>query len=92
MDEFKTIEKNIEVQITEKKSKFIAYMCIVQNKTQAEEIIKEVITKHFSAKHNCYAYIIEEKGSLIKKYSDDKEPARNSGGTNTEYIRNTRIN
>ena len=42
MEKFKTISNDVEAQIVEKKSKFIAQVFYVENIEQAENKIKEV--------------------------------------------------
>ena len=79
MEEFITIEENIQTEITEKKSKFIANLFYVENVEEAEELIKKTKKKYFDAKHNCIAYRVIEKGQIIEKSSDDGEPSGTAG-------------
>lgn len=80
MQEFITIEENIQAQITEKKSKFIANLVYVESAEEAEEQIKLIKKKYFDAKHNCIAYRVIENGKLIERASDDGEPSGTAGG------------
>ena len=53
---FKTIlEKEIQAEIVEKKSRFIANIFYVETVQEAEEKIKQVIKQYFDARHNCFA-------------------------------------
>ena len=79
MEEFITIEENVQTEITEKKSKFIANLFYVENVEEAEELIKKKKKKYFDAKHNCIAYRVIEKGQIIEKSSDDGEPSGTAG-------------
>ena len=79
MNVFKTINKNAVSQIEEKKSKFIANVFYVENTKTAEDILKEVKKKYYDARHNCYAYRINENGILKEKSSDDGEPSGTAG-------------
>ena len=79
MEEFITIEENVQTEITEKKSKFIANLFYVENVEEAEELIKKTKKKYFDAKHNCIAYRVIEKGQIIEKSSDDEEPSGTAG-------------
>ena len=82
MEEFITIEENVQTEITEKKSKFIANLAnlfYVENVEEAEELIKKTKKKYFDAKHNCIAYRVIEKGQIIEKSSDDGEPSGTAG-------------
>lgn len=74
----KIIEKQIEREIVEKKSKFIANIFYIENKEEAEEKIKLIKKKYYDAKHNCYAYRILDNQNIYEKCSDDGEPSRNS--------------
>lgn len=76
---FKTIEKNTIYELTEKKSKFIANLIYIENKLEAENIIKEFKKKYFDAKHHCYAYRVLENNEIYEKLSDDGEPSGTAG-------------
>ncbi len=76
MQEFKTIEGNFTAEIEEKRSKFIANLFYVETVEEAEELIKKTKQKYYDARHNCYAYIIQDN-IITKKSSDDGEPSRN---------------
>ena len=45
MKEFKTIKEHTQVEIVEKKSKFIANLFYIENSKEAEKIIKETKKK-----------------------------------------------
>lgn len=79
MSEFVTIKENVQAEITEKKSKFIANIIKVENKNEAEENILKLKKKYFDAKHNCIAYRIKEDQGVIEKASDDGEPQGTAG-------------
>ena len=79
MHEFKTIKQNSVSEIIEKKSKFIGQAFYVENKLEAEDVIKQIRKKYSDAKHNCYAYAILENNSVITKSNDDGEPASTAG-------------
>lgn len=77
---FKTIsEKEVQAEIIEKKSKFIANMYYVESVEEAEEKIKEIKKKYFDARHNCYAFSIYTKERVIDRFSDDGEPSGTAG-------------
>ena len=78
MDDFVTIKDNVQAELIEKKSKFIANLFYVESVKEAEEIITKIKKKYFDARHNCIAYrIIEE--NLVEKSSDDGEPSGTAG-------------
>ena len=78
LKKFKTIQDNVTIEIEEKRSRFIANIFYVENVEQAENIIKEIKKKYYDARHNCYAYIINDE-QVIKKSSDDGEPSGTAG-------------
>ena len=59
MEKFKTINKNAQAEIIEKKSRFIAHIFYIETIEQAEEYIKQIKKKYHDAKHNVFAYAIE---------------------------------
>ena len=77
---FKTIENSSEVVVIEKKSKFIANIFYVESEKEAEEILNKTRKKYHDARHNCYAYRIKQKDTIIQKQSDDGEPSGTAGG------------
>lgn len=85
MEEFVTIEENVDYTLTEKKSKFIANLIYIQSKEDAENKIKEYKKKYFDARHNCYAYRVLENGTIYEKSSDDRRTVRYGRGTNVKY-------
>ena len=70
------IEKNETCEITEKKSRFIAYLAYVTTEEDAQSFVAQIKKKHYDARHNVYAYILNSGG---KKYSDDGEPSKTAG-------------
>ena len=74
----KKIIKNGQGEYIEKKSKFIAHIFNVESEQQAAAIIAEAKKKYWDARHNCYAYILGDKGE-IQRFSDDGEPSGTAG-------------
>ena len=66
MNKFKTIKRDEITVIEEKRSKFIANIFYVENEEEVENIIKQIKKKYYDARHNCYAYIINEEGNILK--------------------------
>ena len=77
-DVYKTVKKQSQSLLIEKKSKFIAHIFNVESEQQAAAIIAEVKKKYWDARHNCYAYILGNKGE-IQRFSDDGEPSGTAG-------------
>ncbi len=77
MKEYLTVKKISETEFTEKRSRFIGSVFPVTSKENAEQIINEMKSKYWDAKHNVYAYILREGNA--KKFSDDGEPQGTAG-------------
>ena len=73
---FNTIIEKTSAEIVEKKSKFICNVFHVESIDEAEKYICEIKKKYHDARHNCYAYSIENE---ITKSSDDGEPSGTAG-------------
>lgn len=62
-------------EITEKKSRFIAYYYEISSEDEAKLILNKLKEEHKKAKHIPYAY----KTSFSARKSDDKEPVNTAG-------------
>lgn len=91
MEKFYTIKQNIETEIVEKKSKFIATLKKVSSKKEAEEKIQEIKKKYFDARHNCIAYRIVEDGQIVERFSDDGEPSGTAGAPMLNILRKNNL-
>lgn len=80
MENFLTINENIESEITVKKSKFICNLIKIETQEEVEEQIKKIKKKYHDARHNCVAYRIQENDTIVEKASDDGEPSGTAGG------------
>jgi uncharacterized YigZ family protein len=76
-EEYKTVAREGSAVIVEKKSKFIATVKPVDNEEDAIAFVSSVKAKYPDARHNVYAYIIDENN--IFRYSDDGEPQGTAG-------------
>jgi len=72
-----TLYKRAEVEIVEKKSRFIGRATPVRSEAEAAEFVAEMKRKYADATHNVYAYYIN--GGAIARCSDDGEPQGSSG-------------
>jgi len=89
---FYTIQKNVTQEIVEKKSKFIADLFYIENKTEAENRIKEIKKKYYDAKHHCFAYItFDEDKNIIERCSDDGEPAGTAGAPMLALLKGNKL-
>lgn len=85
--EYLTIKEYACDEYVEKKSRFIGHIAPVTTQQEAEEFIKEISTKHKSATHNTFAYILRNNGGTeIKRYSDNGEPQGTAGVPSLEVI------
>ena len=83
MEEFKTISDNVEAEIVEKKSKFIAHVFYIESVEEAEAYIKEMKKKYHDARHNVFAYALETgDGGIAIKFNDDRRAFWNSWKSN----------
>ena len=83
----KTIKQKVCSELVVKKSKFIANAFPVNSKEEAESIIKSVSKEYFDARHNCYAYVIEN----FEKCSDDGEPSKTAGTPILDIIKKSNL-
>lgn len=86
-----TISDNVSFELIEKKSKFIANAFQVKSKKEAEEKINEMSKKYYDAKHNCYAYIINDGKNIIEKASDNGEPSGTAGLPILNVLKNRQL-
>ena len=78
LPEYRTIYRGGEDEIVEKKSRFIATVVPVNTEEEALEFVEKTRKKYWDARHNCFAYIIGERGQL-QRCSDDGEPNGTAG-------------
>ena len=78
LEKYKTIYKGNSGEIIEKKSRFIATVRLTQTEEEALDFIAEMKKKYWNATHNCFAYVIGERGENMR-CSDDGEPSGTAG-------------
>ena len=88
-DVYKTVKKQSQSLLIEKKSKFIANVKPVDNEDDALAFLNEMRSKYSDATHNVYAYVIDENN--IFRYSDDGEPSGTAGMPVLDAIRKSGI-
>lgn len=86
VNEFYTIEKQIQSLYVVKKSKFITNVFPVETQELAEKYIEKIRKKYWDATHNVFAYSIGLKDE-IQKFSDDGEPSGTAGKPVLEIIK-----
>lgn len=77
MKSYKTVKKPAFAEFTEKKSRFIGYICPVKTEEEAIDFVNSIRKKHPDARHNVYAYCVRENN--ISRFSDDGEPSGTAG-------------
>ena len=76
MKEYVTIAARAEDDFFERKSQFIGYIAPVSSEEEALAFLAEIRAKHRDARHNCFAYILQNG---VKRASDDGEPQGTAG-------------
>ncbi len=75
---YRTVEKQAEAEQIIEKSRFIAHVCPVSSREEAETFISGIKARYKDATHNVPAMVIGDK-SQIQWASDDGEPQGTSG-------------
>ncbi|HHX62638.1 MAG TPA: YigZ family protein [Epulopiscium sp.] len=83
---YKTVNKRAQIEITEKKSRFIATVMPVKSQEEVDDFLNELRKEHWNASHNCYAYQIGERDE-IQRFSDDGEPQGTAGKPILEVLK-----
>ncbi len=76
-------------EFTEKRSRFISHLWVVETEEEAQDYVKSMKKKYHDATHNCWCYIIKEGGVL--RYADDGEPQGTAGMPMLEVFRREEV-
>lgn len=90
IQQYRTISHQGSAEIVIKKSRFIGHVMPVESEEEAIRFIEGIRKEHWSATHNCYAYMIGERDQ-IQKQSDDGEPSGTAGKPILEVIKNKNL-
>ncbi len=71
MQEYITIQESSTAEYSEKHSRFIAIAQHCESEAQAAQLILDIKSKYWDARHNVYAYVLQN-GTV--RFSDDGEP------------------
>lgn len=85
---FYTIKESVTDELVEKKSRFIAKIFYVQSEEEANQKIEEVKKENRDARHNVFAYRLENG---FEKYSDDGEPSGTAGVPILDILRGEKL-
>ncbi|EDL64368.1 YigZ family protein [Bacillus sp. SG-1] len=86
LQKYLTVKEAGEHEITIERSRFIAHIKRVETEEEAQEFINQIKKEHWSANHNCSAYMIGEQ-NLIQKANDDGEPSGTAGVPMLEVLK-----
>lgn len=78
MKYYYSVTKDRVKELKIKRSVFIAHLHYVQTMQEAKEYISTIVDEHKTANHNCWAYIVGEKGETFHS-SDAGEPSGTAG-------------
>ena len=73
-----------EAEFTEKRSRFLGHVRMVETEDEARDFIAEMKRKYYDARHNCWCYILKDGP---ERYSDDGEPQGTAGIPMLEVFR-----
>ena len=68
-----------EIEIIEKKSKFITRSKIISSEDDVDSFLSLIKKEEKGATHNCYAYRILQNNTVIERKNDDGEPGGTAG-------------
>lgn len=87
---YKIIEYGGTGEIEEKKSRFIAHVAAAGTEEEALAFIEAKKKQFWDARHNCYAFVLGERGQTMR-FSDDGEPSGTAGKPILEVLLNSGI-
>ena len=82
----RTIARDGVHELEIRKSRFICRLFRVASEAEAREALERVRKECWDANHNCYAYVIGERGAQ-QKASDDGEPSGTAGVPMLEVLK-----
>ena len=88
MDEYLVPTGYGEDEFTEKKSRFIGRVWLVETEEEALARIQEMKKQHYDATHNCWAYVLK---SGAMRFSDDGEPGGTAGNPMMQVLQKENI-
>lgn len=83
MMDYRTVAREAQAEFTEKRSRFLAYVCPVSTEQQALDFIEQIRKKHWDARHNVFAYRLHNG---CARCSDDGEPQSTAGAPTMEVL------
>lgn len=90
LEKYNSVRGECVTEKTIEKSRFITTSAHVSSEVEAKEFIARISKKYPDATHNCYAYIADRLGNLLR-FSDDGEPQGTAGMPMLEVIKNNNL-
>ncbi|WP_127582269.1 YigZ family protein [Paenibacillus koleovorans] len=87
---YRTVRRSNSAEIVIKKSRFIGHVLPVESEDEALQFIERIKKEHWSANHNCSAYVVGDKDQF-QKASDDGEPSGTAGKPMLEVIKRQQL-
>ena len=84
MNEYRIPASPGESELTEKRSRFLGHVRMVESEEEAKAFIAEMKRKYYDARHNCWCYAVRD---VAERYSDDGEPQGSAGIPMLEVLR-----
>lgn len=83
---YRTLREGVEAtgEIVDRRSRFIAQAVHVEDETAAEEFIALIRARHHDARHNVWAWVLDDGR---ERCSDDGEPQRTAGLPTLDTLR-----
>lgn len=78
-DTYLTLKETAEAQLTEKRSRFLAFALHVDDEAQAKEVATQYRKKYYDARHVCWAYVLGSPPNQTTRAQDDGEPSGTAG-------------
>lgn len=85
-DIYRTVKQDTSHEIVIERSRFIAHVKEVTTEDDAQNFIAKIKKEHWSATHNCSAYLIGARNE-IQKANDDGEPSGTAGVPMLEVLK-----
>lgn len=78
-DTFRTLTAVSEGEVSEKRSKFLAFAHPIATADEAKDLVKQYQKRFFDARHVCYAYRLGYGAQAITRANDNGEPSGTAG-------------
>ena len=78
MDTYLTLNSPSDFQLTEKRSRFLAFAQHIDSESEAKEVVAAYKKKYYDARHVCYAYVVGNQSEQTRA-NDDGEPSGTAG-------------